>query len=76
MNKKLLAYCNSQRCTGDTYSLNMTNAKIKDVPFSKTNCPDCNAILIWRRPKQKMSQAERKAKAIRSKSDMSREFIL
>jgi hypothetical protein len=54
----------------------MSNAKIKDVPFTKSNCPDCNAILIWKRPRQKMSHAERKVESLRKKSDMSREFIL
>lgn len=67
----LKAFCSSHRCTGQTTCFSSAKMAPKEVPFTKTNCPDCGSILVWKKEKSKLHKAERKKPA----SDMKRNFL-
>lgn len=58
---ELEALCDSYRCCGK-FVYNYSAMKVKDVSPNQLNCPDCGAVLFWkkknsRRPSAKSNKA-------------------
>lgn len=67
----LKAFCSSHRCTGQTSCFSFAKMAEKEVSFGQTNCPDCGAVLMWKKKNKKSHIAERKKPA----SDVKRNFL-
>ena len=56
----LKAFCSSARCTDQTNTFSHAKMVEKIVPMSKSTCPDCGFVLLWKKPNKKLHSAESK----------------